>query len=76
MRHSGDRAASHEPGEQGGTAVTVQPHLSLGEVATVADLALFVVGLPSLIPRPSPAPVYDHLQYAKTEGEGLVNLTS
>ena len=22
-----------------------------------------------------PAPVFDHLQYAKTEGEGLVNLT-
>ena len=29
----------------------------------------------SLVPRPSPAPVFDHLQYAKTEGEGLVNLT-
>ena len=30
----------------------------------------------SLVPRPSPAPVYDRLQYAKTEGEGLVNLTT
>ena len=29
----------------------------------------------SLIPRPFPAPVFDHLQYAKTEPEGLVNLT-
>ena len=29
----------------------------------------------SLVPRPSPAPVFDRLQYAKTEGEGLVNLT-
>ena len=29
---------------------------------------------PSLVPRPSPAPVFDCLQYAKTEGEGLVNL--
>ena len=25
----------------------------------------------SLIPRPFPPPVFDHLQYAKTEGEGL-----
>ena len=24
-------------------------------------------GLPSLVPRPSPAPVFDRLQYAKTE---------
>ena len=30
----------------------------------------------SLVPRPSPAPIFDHLQYAKTEGEGLVNLTT
>ena len=29
----------------------------------------------SLVPKPSPAPVsFDCLQYAKTEGEGLVNL--
>ena len=33
-------------------------------------------GVPSLVPRPSPAPVFDHLQYAKTEPEGLVNLTT
>ena len=33
-------------------------------------------GMGSLIPRPSPAPVFDRLQYAKTEGEGLVNLTT
>ena len=32
-------------------------------------------GLSSLVPRPSPASVFDCLQYAKTEGEGLVNLT-
>ena len=25
----------------------------------------------SLVPRPSPAPVFDRLQYAKTEPEGL-----
>ena len=31
---------------------------------------------PSLVPRPSPAPVFDRLQYAKTEPEGLVNLTT
>ena len=30
----------------------------------------------SLVPRPSLAPVVDRLQYAKTEPEGLVNLTS
>ena len=30
----------------------------------------------SLIPRPSLAPVFDCLQYAKTEPEGLVNLTT
>ena len=30
----------------------------------------------SLIPRPSLAPVFDSLQYAKTESEGLVNLTT
>ena len=29
-----------------------------------------------LIPRPSPAPVFDCLQYAKTEPEGPVNLTT
>ena len=28
---------------------------------------------PSLVPRPSTPPVFDHLQYAKTEGEGLGN---
>jgi len=27
----------------------------------------------SLIPRPSTPPVFDRLQYAKTEGEGLGN---
>ena len=30
----------------------------------------------SLIPRPSLAPVFDCLQYTKTESEGLVNLTT
>ena len=30
----------------------------------------------SLVTRPSPAPVFDRLQYVKTEGEGLVNLTT
>ena len=29
----------------------------------------------SLVPRPSPTPVFDCLQYAKTEPERLVNLT-
>ena len=35
--------------------------------------ALYLI---SLVPRPSPAPVFDRLQYAKTEPEGLVNLTT
>ena len=30
----------------------------------------------NLFPRPSSAPVFDRLQYAKTEPEGLVNLTT
>jgi len=29
-----------------------------------------------VVPRPSPAPVFDHLLYAKTEPEGLVDLTT
>ena len=29
----------------------------------------------SLVPRPSLSPVFDRLQYAKTDPEGLVNLT-
>ena len=29
-------------------------------------------GTTSLVPRPSHRPVFDRLQYAKTEGEGLV----
>ena len=42
-----------------------QPHQFLG-VHTLRS---------TLVPRPSPAPVFDHLQYAKMEGEDLVNLT-
>ena len=30
----------------------------------------------SLVSRPSPPPVFDLLQYTKTEGEGLMNLTT
>jgi len=30
-------------------------------------------GRGSLVPRPSTPPVFDRLQYAKTEGEGLRN---
>ena len=44
----------------------------LASVLAIAQVG----GTPSLVPRPSPAPVFDHLQYAKTEGEGLVNLTT
>ena len=32
-----------------------------------------VVAIHSLVPRPSHHPVFDCLQYAKTEGEGLVS---
>ena len=38
--------------------------------------AQWQVQLYSLIPRPSPAPVFDSMQYAQTEGEGLANLTT
>ena len=37
---------------------------------------LGLLPITSLVPRPSSAPVSDRLQYAKTEGEGLVNLTT
>ena len=52
-------------------------HIS-GEVPTGVTVTSEggVLPLPSLVPRPSPAPVFDRLQYAKTEGEGLVNLTT
>ena len=33
-------------------------------------------GVSSLVPRSSPAPVFDRLQYAETKPEGLVNLTT
>jgi len=36
----------------------------------------FVRAVPSLVPKLSSAPVFDRLQYAKTEPEGLVNLTT
>jgi len=38
-------------------------------VATSSPTTLFS----SLVPRPSTPPVFDRLQYAKTEGEGLGN---
>ena len=34
------------------------------------------VGLSSVVPRPSLAPVFDCLQYAKAKGQGLVNLAT
>ena len=43
------------------------------------ELCLYITrfaGQPSLVPRPSPVPVFDRFQYAKTEPEGLVNLTT
>ena len=39
-------------------------------------MSTFVDIIVSLVPRPSVAPVFDRLQYAKTEPEGLVNLTT
>ena len=47
----------------------------LGSVITSQDQGWWVSN--SFICRPSPAPVFDCLQYAKTEGgEDLVNLTT
>jgi len=31
------------------------------------------IHMPSLVPRPSATPVFDHLQYAQRGGEGLGN---
>jgi len=38
----------------------------------------FFIAIPSssLVPRPFPPPVFDHLQYANTEGEGLGDLVT
>jgi len=35
---------------------------------------IFTLGRFSLVPRPFPPPVFDHLQFANTEGEGLGDL--
>jgi len=32
------------------------------------------LGIPNLIPRPFPPPVFERLQFANTEGEGLRDL--
>ena len=50
-----------------------EPAFSQRKHKAVADLGGVRA---SLVPRPSPAPVFDRLQYAKTEPEGLVNLTT
>ena len=47
-----------------------------GSTSLYFTLLHSTITIPSLVPRPSPAPVFDRLQYAKTEGEGLVNLTT
>ena len=47
------------------------------QVQRALDLGLGLrLCLYSLVPRPYLAPVFDHLQYANMEGEGLVNLTT
>jgi len=49
----------------------VESWLVLSEVCeTLKQLGQFLSGF-SLVPRPFPPPVFDHLQYANTEGEGL-----
>ena len=41
-------------------------------LGTIRHLQTVIEGLrSSLVPRPFPPPVFDHLQYAKMEGEGL-----
>ena len=43
----------------------------------ISDQMVLVNGpIPSLVSRPSLAPVFDHLQYIQTKGESLVNLTT
>ena len=42
--------------------------------AFIGDHQVIKVFFGSLIPRPSAPPVFDRLQYAKTEGVGLGNL--
>ena len=61
----------HEPQASENTAAhscNIQPYCLLTHQIIYIDC--------SLVPRPSPAPVFDRLQYTKTEGEGLVNLTT
>ena len=37
----------------------------------IRSLSSFTLTLHSLVPRPFPPPVFDHILHAKTEGEGL-----
>ena len=43
------------------------------EGSETEDTSLLFRSVFSLIPRPSHRPVFDRLQYAETEGEGLVS---
>ena len=56
-------------------------HSVQGRTSSVFHVAPFIIEAVnfwmvfySLVPRPSPAPVFDRFRYAKTEGEVLVNL--
>ena len=53
-----------------------QKHSVNPQEKALTSFCVAIVAVPSLVPRPSPAPVFDRLQYAKTEPEGLVNLTT
>ena len=48
-----------------------RPHWSGNETVCMKTIAVN-----SLIPRPFPPPVFDHLQYAIMEGEGLGDLVT
>jgi len=49
--------------------ILAKPHWSLWDSHRYCCHAVYV----SLVPRPSTPPVFNRLQYAKTEGEGLGN---
>jgi len=74
LKETSKIAEAKYPKEEGQRIVWVFDHSSCH--AAMSDETLDVSKMkvnPSLIPRPSTPPVFDRLQYAKTEGEGLGN---
>ena len=47
-----------------------------GPGRVIATVTLQTAVTSSLVPRPLPPPVFDHLEYANTEGEGLGDLVN